>query len=445
MVDRSRKTGGTRRGSAAVALTLAATLAGCQAQPKPHTQQQAVTQPSEAAPVEPVFVSDGQPIDPRAMPVDVLAARMQEAQEITARRERQAAEQAKARAVAEEAARLQAEQQRVAQLQQMEQQQKLAAKPQVPAGADDVVWLDSRQDGATALREVLMGPQPAPTTPPASESVAATTETAAAVAMPAASVAVSANSNPSAAQTTTATPVTVDRRAILADLVDQILGSDDAPSSKAVQLSALTVIEPSLGLDEQVMSTLDDDRREQVARFADLTRRWAIDLQADATPIAAVWLQKALDDMRAHEPISIRMTDLCSRVDGYGVYTPFQSHTFLAGRANAVIVYVELDNFRSVDIGDQQHEVKLQQAIEMYNDADGLRVWGSSPVQVLDRSRNRRRDFFVVQLIELPARLSVGKYLMKVRITDQHGGSVAETSIPLEFVADTSLVQRPNR
>lgn len=442
MVDGSRKTGGTRRGSAAVALTLAATLAGCQAQPQP--QQQAVTQPSEAAPVEPVFVSDGQPIDPRALPVDVLAARMQEAQEITARRERQAAEQAKARAAAEEAARLQAEQQRVAQLQQMEQQQTLTAKPQVPAGADDVVWLDSRQDGAAALREVLMGPQPAPATSPASQTPAPATE-ATAVAMPVASVAVSANSNPSATQTTSATPVTVDRRAIVADLVDQILASDDAAPSKAVQLSALTVIEPSLGLDEQVMSALEEDRREQVARFADLTRRWAIDLQADATSIAAVWLQKALDDMRSHEPISIRMTDLCSRVDGYGVYTPFQSHTFLAGRANAVIVYVELDNFRSVEVGDNQHEVKLQQAIEMYNDADGLRVWGSSPVQVLDRSRNRRRDFFVVQLIELPARLSVGKYLMKVRITDQHGGSVAETSIPLEFVADSSLVQRPNR
>jgi len=108
MNRRSRKTRGARHGSAVAALSLAA-LVGCQSQPQSQSQQAAAPR-DEAAPGQPVFVSDGQPIDPRTMSVEMLAARMQEAQEITARKLREAEAQAKARAAAEEAARLKAEQ-----------------------------------------------------------------------------------------------------------------------------------------------------------------------------------------------------------------------------------------------------------------------------------------------------------------------------------------------
>ena len=43
-------------------------------------------------------------------------------------------------------------------------------------------------------------------------------------------------------------------------------------------------------------------------------------------------------------------------------------------------------------------------------------------------------------MIRLPARLSVGKYLLKIRITDQHGGSLDEATMPIQIVADQALV-----
>jgi len=61
---------------------------------------------------------------------------------------------------------------------------------------------------------------------------------------------------------------------------------------------------------------------------------------------------------------------------------------------------------------------------------------------VRDRSRTRRRDFYIVQRIDLPANLSVGKYNLKVAVRDRHapGGAEAEAVVPIQIVADASLL-----
>ena len=89
---------------------------------------------------------------------------------------------------------------------------------------------------------------------------------------------------------------------------------------------------------------------------------------------------------------------------------------------------------------DGQYEVKLAQQVSLYNEADGLEVWRHPSVQIVDRSRNRRRDFFEVQLIKLPPQLNVGKYRLKVRVTDYHADCIDEASMPIRFVADQTLV-----
>jgi hypothetical protein len=37
--------------------------------------------------------------------------------------------------------------------------------------------------------------------------------------------------------------------------------------------------------------------------------------------------------------------------------------------------------------------------------------------------------------------VSVGEYRLKVRVTDLHGGSVDETTVPVELVADRALAE----
>ena len=72
-------------------------------------------------------------------------------------------------------------------------------------------------------------------------------------------------------------------------------------------------------------------------------------------------------------------------------------------------------------------------------------MWKQPATQIVDESRNKRRDFFVVQLIRLPARLGVGKYRLKVRINDLHGGSIDETTLPIQLVADKTILTSANR
>ncbi|MCG8403178.1 MAG: hypothetical protein MJA84_16535, partial [Firmicutes bacterium] len=67
------------------------------------------------------------------------------------------------------------------------------------------------------------------------------------------------------------------------------------------------------------------------------------------------------------------------------------------------------------------------------------------PVRITDVSRNVRRDFFLVQMIELPKRLTLGEFALKVRVTDEHGQTRDETTIPIEIVADQSLVNAGER
>lgn len=140
--------------------------------------------------------------------------------------------------------------------------------------------------------------------------------------------------------------------------------------------------------------------------------------------------------------LTVKNATLCRKVKGFGVYEEFGRNTFLAGKTQPVIVYAELDHFKSLKRDDGVHVVKLTQEVVLYNDSDGLPVWRQKPVSIKDESRNARRDFFVVQIIQLSSRLTVGKYDMKVTITDELGEQVDETIIPIEIVADPSLTLR---
>ena len=144
-------------------------------------------------------------------------------------------------------------------------------------------------------------------------------------------------------------------------------------------------------------------------------------------------------------PIRIKKVDLCQRVRGYGVYEPFESRVFLSGRSQAMIIYAELRNFSCKKTSDGRYQVQLSQEVVLYNESDGLAVWRQPTVDIIDESRNRRHDFFVVQMVRLPARLTVGKYLLKVRVTDSENGSLDESTIPIQIVADQSMVAGHDR
>ena len=208
---------------------------------------------------------------------------------------------------------------------------------------------------------------------------------------------------------------------------------------------ALAELQLSMALGEDkaapsLLAQLKPEQRDQLERYRHLVGLLQGTLTTGPGELDRAAINAALDESFGEQPVSIHTVKLCKRVRGFGVYEPFEDHTLLAGREQKVIVYVELENFRSLKRDDGQYEVKLSQELELYNEADGLAVWREPAVAVSDTCRNIRRDFFVVQLVTLPARLTVGKYRLKVRVSDQHGGSIDEVTLPLEVVADEAMV-----
>lgn len=133
---------------------------------------------------------------------------------------------------------------------------------------------------------------------------------------------------------------------------------------------------------------------------------------------------------------------LCQRVDGFGRYTPLPSTTFFAGKPALFILYTEVEHFAQTPEDDsaerQQFVTALAQRVELFLDADGTRQFAIPEQSIRERSRSRRRDFYLVQRVELPRTLSVGKYNLKVRVTDQATGQQAERIVPIQVIADPS-------
>lgn len=156
------------------------------------------------------------------------------------------------------------------------------------------------------------------------------------------------------------------------------------------------------------------------------------------------WAQIAQEEAGVGEEpepsmLSIPAAVLCSRVQSFGKYEPLAGGTFLAGQAIRAIVYTEVDGFANKEISGGRRQVELAQALGLFADADGTEVWRRKERSVKEASRNVRRDFYLVQEIELPRTLSVGRYNLKVTVKDKASGMETSSTIPIVIVADPSL------
>ncbi len=246
---------------------------------------------------------------------------------------------------------------------------------------------------------------------------------------------------PAQALTTTETSIGDAAKALVAAL----RAGEADPVRVYAALAALDVVAPGVMMNPSSIEGLTPEDARVLESWADLMRGASDRL--DSSPGDARALAMAMRDAAASaeslEPLEITTATLCSRVEGFGNYTPM-SATWLAGRAHRTIVYAEVDHFASrlvrAPSGSETYEVRLTQELQLYHDADGLLAWRMPPQDVRDTSRNRRRDFFVVQMIDLPASLSVGKYQLKVTLRDEATRQTSETVLPILVVADEELI-----
>jgi hypothetical protein len=140
--------------------------------------------------------------------------------------------------------------------------------------------------------------------------------------------------------------------------------------------------------------------------------------------------------LRTQASLRVPTIALCTRVDAFGVYEPIASSKFAAGKEHSMIVYCEVENFTSKLNEQKMWQTDLTQEAVLYNDK-GQRVLAEEKKRtVSDLSRNRRRDFFVVRLLRLPANLPVGQYHLVLTICDQQAQRITESSLPIQIVAE---------
>lgn len=172
--------------------------------------------------------------------------------------------------------------------------------------------------------------------------------------------------------------------------------------------------------------------------FANLSRQLGTkDMESEgATLIEAAELLS--DTVNAQKSVTISQAWLCRGVSGYGSFTPFEKYEFRRGELPNILIYTELENYKSERQADGQYVVKLVQELSLFKErrfGKDEPVWTEQPVQIADLSRNARRDFFLVQYLRLPEKIEAGDYVLQIKVSDMATGGSDTKTIPLRIVS----------
>lgn len=219
----------------------------------------------------------------------------------------------------------------------------------------------------------------------------------------------------------------------------------DHPLKQLLPIAAMVMVDPEATLNPDAVPDLTATERELLGAlqvfFQNLSRQ--LDDDVDVEEAIAQGIAELRDAVTKEPQLQLPTLALCYKVDGFGRYKRFDHYRYLAHIEQKVIVYVEIEDFDSELNEKGEWVTQLAQQVTIYSDRDGIPVWRSGDMQVAtDRSRKKRNDFFLLQIITIPKALSVGKYHLKVHVRDELSGAEAEDAIEFEMVADPKLAVR---
>lgn len=254
----------------------------------------------------------------------------------------------------------------------------------------------------------------------------------------------------------------------LASALRGAMSAGRSPLASAVRLALVDAIEPgTLGADAALGSELA--QRGLLAHEPEVvlaTRALGRDLVESgeaARPVESMLeaLERASGRLNEISPqFRVRAAALCTRVFGLASYEEFDKNAFLAGDPHRVIVYTEVERFGHRDLtasseGRARTErrsqadrwaIEISQELTLYHEPEGdLQAWHRSRASVIETTRRKRDAMHLVNEITLPARLTVGRYTLKVTTRDETTGATDEAAIPIRVVADPTLATAQSR
>ncbi len=256
-------------------------------------------------------------------------------------------------------------------------------------------------------------------------------------------------SQPQTNQTTAIEPLPDHRlRQLLVDLSREAYHHatySDVPLRQLLVIVAQAIISPDRQLQIDAIPGLTDREREVLSAMQAFNTDLGEQLLQAGDPEVLVAALAELQQELSREPqLRLSHAALSSRVSGFGDYDEFKKneagrYVFLAHSRQQAVVYVEIEEFKSELNANSEWVTELSQQLVIFSDRDGIPVWRQAWRPVVDVTKNRRHDFFVVQVITLPDKLSVGRYQFKISVRDERSGAEAEATIELDMVADPSL------
>jgi hypothetical protein len=188
------------------------------------------------------------------------------------------------------------------------------------------------------------------------------------------------------------------------------------------------------------MASLPAEDRAVLTALMDGLSNFRTGVRADANMLTAKKIRPLLDmadRLRSSADLRIPTVALCTRVDAFGVYKAIDPPRFAAGREHPTIIYCEVENFSSQFNEERLWETKLTMEALLFTET-GMLVWQDVDYKtkpVIDHSVNRRHDFYIAKMARIPANLTIGRYLLKVTVVDQQASRIAETTVPIQIVA----------
>ncbi len=150
--------------------------------------------------------------------------------------------------------------------------------------------------------------------------------------------------------------------------------------------------------------------------------------QSDRATQTVAQLRSAVQRLQENARLELRNANFCQKITSFGNYEKFPRDEFIAGRP--VLVYAEVENFKSELTSSGQFRTSLCSTVEIYPAGKA-----GTPVKTMtfppteDLCRNYRRDYFHAYEFTIPSNLEAGPYVMKLRVEDKLSKKVAEYSL----------------
>ncbi len=155
---------------------------------------------------------------------------------------------------------------------------------------------------------------------------------------------------------------------------------------------------------------------------------------ADEVYAAADRLRSAAATKASLEVPTVR---LCLKVNAFAVYEELPTGILRPGRANQVILYFEVENFKSELQPGGRYRSLLSSQVEIMSPSGDV-LWRVDEPKIEDLARRVRRDFFVANKMVIPATLVSGEYVLKLTVEDKLAGKRTQAIHPFS-VGDKRL------